>query len=178
MKRKKMLSAMIALFLTASAVPFQGTAASNSRSILTASAAGDAAYNEQDLKNLQDFLLGRRTNENLAGKAYDLNNDGVWDVFDLCMMRQKVNSKQQSGSSGLMINEVCSTNKKSIKASDGSSPDWIELYNAGDTVCDLSGIGVSDGDKNRFKFTFPQGATLGAGKYIIIFCDDTDVTSG
>ena len=173
-----MLSAMIALFLTASAVPFQGTAASNSRSILTASAAGDAAYNEQDLKNLQDFLLGRRTNENLAGKAYDLNNDGVWDVFDLCMMRQKVNSKQQSGSSGLMINEVCSTNKKSIKASDGSSPDWIELYNAGDTVCDLSGIGVSDGDKNRFKFTFPQGATLGAGKYIIIFCDDTDVTSG
>jgi|GEM_PF-92618 len=188
MKHKKLLSGLTAFFLTVSAIPFQGTAvhggtkdASHSRSdkyTLTAAAAADPVFSQQDLKNLQDHLLGKNTDENLDGKQYDLNNDGVWDVFDLCLMRKKVISHQQSGTSGLYINEVCSTNKKSIKAADGSSPDWIELYNAGDNECDLSGIGVSDGDKNRFKFTFPQGTTLGAGKYLIIFCDDTDSTTG
>ena len=190
MKHTKLLSTLTALFLTASAIPCQGMAvqsgsntkgASNNelnKFIMTAAAGNVSAYTAQDLQNLQDFLLGRNTSENLVGKPYDLNNDGVWDVFDLCMMRKKVISNQQSTTSGLIINEVCSANKKSIKASDGSSPDWIELYNAGDSICDLSGIGLSDGDKNRFKFTFPQGATLGAGKYMIIFCDDIDITSG
>lgn len=185
MKHNKLLSGLIALFLTASAIPYQGTAVQDDfyseikKSALTASAAdNNSVFSEQDLKNLQNYLLGKNTDENLEGKQYDLNNDGVWDIFDLCQMRKKVVSHLQSGTSELYINEVCSTNKKSIKAADGTSPDWIELYNAGDNVCDLSGIGVSDGDKKRYKFTFPQGTTLGVGKYIIIFCDDTDSATG
>ena len=188
MKYYKLLSGLIAFFLSASSISYQGTAvhggtkdASHSRSdkyTLTAAAAASTVFSQQDLKNLQDHLLGKNIGENLDGKQYDLNNDGVWDVFDLCLMRKKIISHQQSGGAGLYINEVCSTNKKSIKAADGSSPDWIELYNAGDSRCDLSGIGLSDGDKNRFKFTFPQGAALDAGKHLIVFCDDTDVTSG
>ena len=188
MKHYKLLSGLIVFFLSASSISYQGTAvhggtkdASHSRSdkyTLTAAAAASTVFSQQDLKNLQDHLLGKNIGENLDGKQYDLNNDGAWDVFDLCLMRKKIISHQQSGGAGLYINEVCSTNKKSIKAADGSSPDWIELYNAGDSRCDLSGIGLSDGDKNRFKFTFPQGAALDAGKHLIVFCDDTDVTSG
>ena len=181
MKHRKLLSGLTALFMTASVIPYQGTAShsvSNNNTLSAEAAGNNTVFGERDLNDLQNYLLGKTNGEALIEKQYDLNNDGVWDVFDLCLMRKKVISDQQSGTSGLCINEICSTNKKSIKAADGSSPDWIELYNAGDNVCDLSGVGVSDGDKNRFKFTFPQGTTLGAGKYIIIFCDDTDVTTG
>lgn len=39
------------------------------------------------LANLQDYLLTRTTNAH--GNDYDLNSDGVWNVFDLCLMRRR-----------------------------------------------------------------------------------------
>lgn len=47
-------------------------------------------YTVQDVKNLQDFLLVRPTQENLSGKPYDLDGDGIWNVFDLCLMKREV----------------------------------------------------------------------------------------
>lgn len=47
-------------------------------------------YTVQDLRNLQDFLLARPTEEDLAEKSYDLDGDGVWSVFDLCLMRREL----------------------------------------------------------------------------------------
>ena len=41
----------------------------------------------RQLANLQDFLLART--ENVHGNDYDLNCDGTWDVFDLCLMRRR-----------------------------------------------------------------------------------------
>lgn len=48
-------------------------------------------YTEQDAVNLQNFLLGKNVSENLNGKPYDMNNDGIWNVFDLCLLRSKLN---------------------------------------------------------------------------------------
>ena len=45
-------------------------------------------YTMQDIRNLQDFLLGRPTEEDLSGKPYDLTGDERWDVFDLCLMKK------------------------------------------------------------------------------------------
>lgn len=53
-------------------------------------------YTMDDLKHLQDFLLTRDTPD-LTGKDYDLNNDGVWNIFDLCLMKRTL-SNQISGS--------------------------------------------------------------------------------
>lgn len=50
----------------------------------------DTEYTVQDVRNLNDFLLTKPTEEDLRGKPYDLDNDGVWSVFDLCLMRRKV----------------------------------------------------------------------------------------
>lgn len=44
----------------------------------------------QDVRNLQDFLLAKPTQEDLNGKPYDLDGDGKWDVFDLCLMKREV----------------------------------------------------------------------------------------
>lgn len=50
-------------------------------------------YTIQDLRNLQDFLLVRSTEEDLTGKPYDMNGDERWDVFDLCLMRKELISQ-------------------------------------------------------------------------------------
>lgn len=41
----------------------------------------------RQLVNLQDYLLVRT--KNAHGNDYDLNSDGRWDVFDLCLMKQR-----------------------------------------------------------------------------------------
>ncbi len=48
-------------------------------------------YTEQDAVNLQNFLLGKNVSENLNDKPYDMNNNGIWNVFDLCLLRSKLN---------------------------------------------------------------------------------------
>ena len=47
-------------------------------------------YTIQDVRNLQDFILAKPTEEDLTGKPYDLNGDDRWDVYDLCLMRREV----------------------------------------------------------------------------------------
>ncbi len=47
-------------------------------------------FTVRDLNNLQDFLLAKPIKEDLSGKNYDLDGDGKWSVFDLCLMKQEV----------------------------------------------------------------------------------------
>ena len=64
-------------------------------------------YTLQDIRNLQDFLLAKPTEEDLRGKPYDLDGDGIWTVFDLCLMRQKYaeNSATDATSSATIISK-------------------------------------------------------------------------
>lgn len=50
----------------------------------------DTEYTVQDVRNLNDFLLAKPTEEDLRGKPYDLDNDGVWSVFDLCLLKRRI----------------------------------------------------------------------------------------
>ena len=61
------------------------------------------SYTIQDLKNLQDFLLCRPTEEDLSGKPYDLNGDDRWDVFDLCLMRREVLKQMENQNDTLVV---------------------------------------------------------------------------
>ncbi len=73
---------------------------------------------------------------------------------------------------GVTINEVCSKNT-TYAAPDGGFYDYIELYNAGSADVDLSGWGLSDKEATPHKFKFADGTRIGAGKYLVVFCDKT-----
>ena len=97
MKRILILVFVLSLLtaVTGCSNPYQKTAeqevidekySSHSANVIYLSAAAEtseSAYTIQDIRNLQDFLLARPTEENLTGKPYDLDNDKVWTVFDL-----------------------------------------------------------------------------------------------
>lgn len=59
-------------------------------------AVGTTQYTIEDIKNLQDFLLARDTPD-LTEMDYDLNGDSVWNVFDLCLMKQQYIKQQSQG---------------------------------------------------------------------------------
>ena len=76
----------------------------------------------------------------------------------------------------VVINEVCSDNESIILDEFGESSDWIELYNAGDDMVQLSGWYLSDEGDNLTKWRFPEVGISPKG-YLLIFASDTGAGS-
>lgn len=135
---------------------------------------GDADVNQQvgvsDIVKLTRYLLGVDTGISINA---DLSGDGSLDAFDLALLKAMVLGKYTPEDfTGLVINEVCASNKTCHSDADGREPDWVELYNSAGTAVDLSGYGFADGQKNLFKYTFPEGTVIEPGGYLMIYCDD------
>ncbi len=69
----------------------------------------------------------------------------------------------------VVINEVMTNNEAVFTDGDGEFPDWIELYNHGETSADLGGHYLSDNDSRLDKWAFPAGTILDSGDYLIVF---------
>jgi hypothetical protein len=74
-------------------------------------------------------------------------------------------------SEALVINEIMASNTTTFQDRDGDYPDWIELYNTGDQVIDLSGYGLSDDPQEPFKWIFPA-VTIEPGGFKLVFASD------
>ena len=74
------------------------------------------SYTIQDVRNLQDFLLAKPTEEDLKGKPYDLNGDDRWDVFDLCLMKREIlkDMNAEADSDTLVVYFSCTGNTEKI----------------------------------------------------------------
>lgn len=72
------------------------------------------------------------------------------------------------------ITEIVSSNRYSLAASDGGSPDWIEIHNPTDRDANLAGYGLSDDSEVPYKFMFPEGTVLEAGGYLLVYCTGTE----
>lgn len=70
----------------------------------------------------------------------------------------------------LVINEVLAINN-SLTELDGSTPDWVELYNGTTSAIDLSDYSLSDDPQRPRRFVFPTGTILQPGQFLRIFCD-------
>lgn len=72
-------------------------------------------------------------------------------------------------SKALVVNEIVSSNKRSLVDEALGTPDWIELYNSGSVALDLTGYGISDNMRDLHKFVVPNGTILGAGEYLLLY---------
>ncbi len=74
-------------------------------------------------------------------------------------------------SAGLRINELMARNDSAIVNPWGQYSDWIELYNPGAVLFDLSGMSLSVDKSVPGQWVFPSGTVIGPGGYLMIWCD-------
>ena len=74
----------------------------------------------------------------------------------------------------LQINEFMASNDGSLVRSDGSTPDWIELWNPNPFGLDVAGYGLSDDATDLRRFVF-SSEVISAGGYLIVDAADVSV---
>ena len=71
------------------------------------------------------------------------------------------------------ITEVCSANSSVIATDNGDFPDYIELYNEGDTF-NMAGFGLAKDTSNGIAYEFAD-FEFQSGSYLIVYLDGTNV---
>lgn len=72
--------------------------------------------------------------------------------------------------SDLRLTELVASNDNGLQDYDGSSSDWVEIYNSGTTSVDLAGLYLTDNSNNKTKWQFPTGSgSIAPGGYKIVF---------
>ncbi|MEL6944468.1 MAG: lamin tail domain-containing protein, partial [Bacteroidota bacterium] len=78
----------------------------------------------------------------------------------------------------LVINELMASNETTATDQNDEYEDWIELYNNTDQAIDLTDYSLSDNVQNLGKYTFPEGTTLPAKAYLIVWADEDNDQEG
>ena len=77
----------------------------------------------------------------------------------------------------VVINEFMASNEATIQDPDDSTdyPDWIELYNSGDSTVDLGGMYLTDDLEEPTQWQIPNGISIEPGGYVVFWADkDTE----
>ena len=72
----------------------------------------------------------------------------------------------------LVINEFMADNEAFVSDNNDDFDDWIEIYNKGSQMIDLSNFHLTDNGTDLSKWVFPENISLGGGEYLIIWADD------
>lgn len=83
-----------------------------------------------------------------------------------------------SSVTSVAINEIMAANVSTQADQNGQFDDWVELFNKTNTPVDMSGFFLSDDANNRGKWQFPQGTTIPANSYLIVWADEDGSQSG
>lgn len=92
-------------------------------------------------------------------------DDGGTEDGDGCASDCTIES---AGSPDVVVNEVVA------KADPDGDPDWVELYNRGDGLADLTNWTMTDNapEQEGHVYTFAPGTTLEAGAYLVLVEDE------
>ncbi|MEO6035064.1 MAG: lamin tail domain-containing protein, partial [Verrucomicrobiota bacterium] len=90
-------------------------------------------------------------------------------------MKLEVTTNLSSGG-GLVINEVLANNQ-TVAETDGTTPDWVELFNESDGTLDLSGLSLTDDVTNPRRYVFTSNTLLGAKSHFRIRFDPNQPAS-
>lgn len=111
--------------------------------------------------------------EQLPSPMFENTEEGVLAYEESKVLQQSDNligGTQSAVHNGVYFSEIQAANKDTIAGPDGTSCDWVELYNASNSDADLSGCGFSDSENKPYKFVFPEGTVLPAGQYMLLWC--------
>jgi hypothetical protein len=78
---------------------------------------------------------------------------------------------------GPVLNEVLARNASALTNSAGNAADYVELFNAGGSPFSLAGFSLGVDSATPGQWTFPPGASIAAGSYLVIWCDNARVAS-
>jgi len=82
----------------------------------------------------------------------------------------------------LVINEFMASNNTFYPGPNNDYPDWIEIYNTGETDIDLAGWYLTDKlddiQKNQIPEGFPEKTVVPAHGFVVVICDGTGPESG
>jgi hypothetical protein len=99
-----------------------------------------------------------------------LDGEGSWREMNYYATAAEPNQVDDFHSY-LFINEFMADNDITIAGPNGNSPDWIELFNAGDDTIDLSGMYLTDDLTDPTAWQFPEGTSIEAGGYLLVWAD-------
>ena len=109
------------------------------------------------------------------------DGSGVWKAL-ASKSPGAVNDSTVQVPGTLYINEFMSSNDSFYPGPNNDFPDWIEIYNTGDTDIDLGGWYVTDNLDEIKKNQIPTGhsdvTTVHAHSFVVLICDGTGSTSG
>ncbi|MCP4589380.1 MAG: hypothetical protein GY842_01420 [bacterium] len=78
----------------------------------------------------------------------------------------------------LFVNEVMASNRATIADEWGEYDGWIEIYNAGVTAVDLSGLYLTDDVYDPTKYEIPSGASVPGGGHLMFWADNQPEQGG
>ncbi|PJA06667.1 MAG: hypothetical protein COX70_09000 [Flavobacteriales bacterium CG_4_10_14_0_2_um_filter_32_8] len=78
----------------------------------------------------------------------------------------------------LVINELAASNGTIQADQNGEFDDWIELYNNTSAPIALDGYHLSDASSNLSKWTFPNGTTINANGFLMVWADNDTTQTG
>ncbi|MCA9730952.1 CotH kinase family protein [candidate division KSB1 bacterium] len=79
-------------------------------------------------------------------------------------------------SQAILINEVMSSNGKTLIDENSDYPDWIELFNPGNASIDIAGWQLSDDPEQPDKWLFPKVA-IGPRAFLLVFASGKSTNS-
>lgn len=74
----------------------------------------------------------------------------------------------------LVINEICPDPKVGIPDEDNEIVDWVEIKNNSDSAISLTGCYLSDREDKPMKWRFPDGASVPAHGFYLVYCSGKD----
>ncbi len=121
------------------------------------------------IDNLGKDLSYGRDPETLKWKVYTLATPG--EPNNQAGANKADNYLRAINKTNVFISEVISSANNVIAIAGQPASDAVELYNAGTTVVDMSGWGLSDNINWPRKWTFPQGVSIWPGEYKVVLLD-------
>ncbi|MCH1509919.1 MAG: lamin tail domain-containing protein [Akkermansiaceae bacterium] len=77
-----------------------------------------------------------------------------------------------------VVTELMADNRDTIGLPEVNGPDWIEIHNPGGSAIDLAGWHLTDNAQALDQWTFPAGATIASGGYLIVYASGLDMIGG